>query len=282
MIKKITLIALFSVPLLSAQTRVINGSTVSEDNDMWRFIVALKVDGEQYCGGSVIKPNWVLTAAHCLSDENGNLYPVDTDDSVGVNAYNLNDMTEYSVKRYIIHPNYDSDTIDNDIALIELDTNITSVTPIPYDINHTIEADIQTMLAGWGNMDKREGHNNYPNDLQEALVPIIDYDTCNSASSYDGNLTENMICAGYLDGRRDGCQGDSGGPLIVDNTLVGIVSWGIGCAQTNYPGVYTKVQNYSAWITNTTKESIQKPIKPSPWVPIGMGDIIIFVPSKVY
>jgi trypsin len=120
----------------------------------------------------------------------------------------------------------------------------------------------------------------YPEDLQEALLPIVDFDTCNSDTSYEGYLTENMFCAGYLDGRKDGCQGDSGGPLIVDNTLVGIVSWGNGCAQENFPGVYTKVQNYASWITETTKEVTPKP-KPILWVPIVIDNIITFIPKAI-
>ena len=279
MIKKLTFIVLLSLPLFSTDVRVINGETVSDDNDMWRFIVALKSGGEQYCGGSIIKSRWILTAAHCLSDEDGNLNPVYTNDSVGVGAYNLNDMTEYSIKRYIIHPDYDSDTVDNDIALVELNDKITSITPITYDTTHSLEEDTRTMLAGWGNMNSNG--TNYPDDLQEAVLPIVDYDTCNSETSYDGTLTTNMFCAGFMDGRRDGCQGDSGGPLIVNDTVVGVVSWGSGCAEENFPGVYTKVQNYEAWIKKTTKKVEPKPVEPSKWVPIMMGDITIIIPNAI-
>jgi len=88
-----------------------------------------------------------------------------------------------------------------------------------------------------------------------------------------------MMCAGYFVSTRDSCDGDSGGPLIVDNTLVGIVSWGGDCAEDGFPGVYTKVQNYISWIkTYVPKKTI--PTNNTLWVPIIMDNIITFIPKK--
>jgi len=280
---KILIILSLCVGTLNAETdskkfvikpRIINGTQVSQNDDTWRFIVAIKEYNGQYCGGSLISPNWVLTAAHCLVDDDGIPYTPTVNDTVGTGHYNLNSMTNNVVKRFIIHPSFDINTFDSDIALIELDTNVTAVTPIAYDVSHTLSTGTQTKVAGWGNMSMVS--NNYPNDLQEALTPIIDFNQCNAAFSYDGELTQNMLCAGYFVSTRDSCQGDSGGPLIVDDTLVGIVSWGENCAEDGYPGIYTKVQNYTNWIEGYVGINEVE----AKWVPIMMDNIVIFVPNK--
>ncbi|MEA1879160.1 MAG: trypsin-like serine protease [Campylobacterota bacterium] len=226
---------------VNPQARVINGVEVSIDSEKWEFIGALKLNGIHYCGGSLIAPNWLLTAAHCVDTR----VPI-SQDTVGVGNYNINYTTEQSVKRFIVHPEYNSTTLDNDIALIELQNNVTNIAPIVYDTSYTLAVDTPTEVAGWGNMSTTSEV--FPTSLMEALVPIVDLDTCNT--HYEGNITSNMFCAGYFDGTKDSCQGDSGGPLVVNNSLVGIVSWGAGCAEENFPGVYTKVQNYDDWIKN--------------------------------
>lgn len=85
-------------------------------------------------------------------------------------------------------------------------------------------------------------------------IPMVERATCNQPLSYDGKITNNMICVGFKEGEGDSCQGDSGGPLTVEATavptLAGIVSWGEGCAEANKPGVYTRVANYVGWIQN--------------------------------
>ena len=226
--------------------RIINGTQVSPDNDMWQFIVALKYNNNQYCGGSLVAPNWVITAAHCLVDETtGESYVPSALDTIGVGSYNLDSMVDYSIKQWIIHPFFNEGTLDNDIALIELNNDIINISSIAYDISHKLSVNTQTKVAGWGKMSTTSEL--YPTDLREALTPILDYNQCNS--NYDGEITNNMLCAGYFVSTRDSCFGDSGGPLIVDHTLVGIVSWGSeNCAEDGYPGVYTKVQNYANWI----------------------------------
>ncbi|XP_066474143.1 trypsin II-P29-like isoform X2 [Tiliqua scincoides] len=105
----------------------------------------------------------------------------------------------------------------------------------------------QCLISGWGNT--LSNGVNYPDLLQCLHAPILSHAACES--SYPGQITENMICVGYLEGGQDSCQGDSGGPVVCDQELQGIVSWGIGCALEGYPGVYTKVCNYVDWIVET-------------------------------
>jgi len=272
-ILSICISAIFAESEMKIKPRIINGTEVSQNDETWRFIVALKKNGEQYCGGSLIAPNWILTAAHCLSDNDDNPLVSTVYDSVGTASYNLTTMINKDVKRFIVHPKFNGNTMDNDIALIELDSNVSNITPIMYDTKHPLTPGTQTKVAGWGNM--RTVSHLYPNDLRDALTPIIDFNQCNASSSYDGRLTQNMICAGYFVSNRDNCDGDSGGPLIIDNTLVGIVSTGYDCAQDGFPGVYTKVQNYISWIKRYVLEK-KMPINDNLRVLLNMSDVQIF------
>ncbi|NXC11748.1 TRY3 protein, partial [Orthonyx spaldingii] len=90
---------------------------------------------------------------------------------------------------------------------------------------------------------------NYPDTLQCLKAPVLSDADCSDA--YPRQITKNMMCVGFLEGGKDSCQGDSGGPVVCNGELQGIVSWGIGCAQRGYPGVYTKVCNYVSWIQST-------------------------------
>ena len=101
------------------------------------------------------------------------------------------------------------------------------------------------------------GNSNYPDILQEARVPLLSRSICAGHRVYGRKLSDNMLCAGYLEGGIDSCDGDSGGPLVCQNSddvwkLVGVTSWGHGCAEANAPGVYTRVQRYLSWI-NTVR-----------------------------
>lgn len=228
----------------AAQTRIINGSAVDDASNRWYFTVSYRYDGAHTCGGTLIAPTWVLTAAHCWED------PRTDKDTVALGSYTLANQRDIAIKQAIVHPDYIGD--DNDIALFELQEPITDITPVILDRASPLAANTPSWVAGWG--VSTEGSQTSEPALMEVFVPLVDVNDCNR--SYGGGVTDNMICAGYMEGGKDSCQGDSGGPLISRYhqqwIQTGIVSWGEGCAQARYPGVYTKVQNYIAWIEQHT------------------------------
>ncbi|XP_065532169.1 trypsin I-P1-like isoform X2 [Lathamus discolor] len=151
--------------------------------------------------------------------------------------------------KIIRHSGFNSETLNNDIMLIKLAT--------PAQLNKAVQtvslptscvaAGTECLISGWGNT--RSSGSAYPDTLQCLKAPVLSTSQCNSA--YPGSITSNMICIGFLEGGKDSCQGDSGGPAVCNGQLQGIVSWGLGCAQKGYPGVYTKVCNYVSWIKAT-------------------------------
>ncbi|KAK1797992.1 hypothetical protein P4O66_000748 [Electrophorus voltai] len=158
-----------------------------------------------------------------------------------------------SVTSVTINPNYNSDTNDNDMALLQLSSTVTFtpyVTPICLAASgSTFFNGTLSWVTGWGNIGYEVSLPS-PGYLQEVQVPIIGNRQC--FCLYGGGITGNMICAGALPGGKDSCQGDSGGPIILKQGSIwiqaGIVSFGNGCAQANYPGVYTRVSQYQNWI----------------------------------
>uniref|UniRef100_A0A4W4GFY1 Transmembrane serine protease 5 n=1 Tax=Electrophorus electricus TaxID=8005 RepID=A0A4W4GFY1_ELEEL len=167
----------------------------------------------------------------------------------------------YAVEKIIYNKNYSHRSHDSDIALMKLRTPFNfsdTIRPVclpQYD--HEFPGGTECWISGWGYTHPDNIH--IPDTLKEAPVPLISTKKCNSSCMYNGEVTPRMLCAGYAEGKVDACQGDSGGPLVCqdDNVwrLVGIVSWGTGCAEPNHPGVYTKVAEFLGWIFDTVEVS---------------------------
>ena len=220
------------------------------------FQVSLQGSTGHFCGGSLIKKNWVLTAAHCVADWNPSTKIV-----IGLHDRNDKSGTEtFTATKVIANPQFDSQTYDWDYALLKLsgdskfrtiDLNTTEI-----QIPEVDQAPYNVWTSGWGTTS--EGSSTLPRILQKVQVPLVTQKACNAEASYNGAVTDRMICAGLVTGGKDSCQGDSGGPLFVRQTsgdflLIGIVSWGEGCARASKFGVYTKVNAGIDWIAQQTQ-----------------------------
>jgi secreted trypsin-like serine protease len=236
---------------------IVGGEAAREHEFPWQVSLRRKATNSHFCGGSIINGEWVLTAAHCASGETPAIM------SVVVGDHTRNDGTNtvrrsLDVSRIIMHPNYNSRTLVNDIALVKLAApiifNTADIQPICGPEQNDQFVYRKTFCSGWGTLSS--GGACCPQTLQYVSMNITTNAYCNNAYPRD-QITDDMICATDNTGstQRDSCQGDSGGPLFVqddngNHSLVGIVSWGIGCA-SGYPGVYARVTHFHDWILNT-------------------------------
>lgn len=235
------------------EPRIVGGTDASASDWPWKAAIVLKGSSVFVCGASLIDSRWVMTAAHCVFDLNDNLFdPGDLEIVI-----NRNELSGFSgevidVEFIVAHPQYNNVSNDNDIALIKLDTP-SSNTPIAIASSTEMASvnvgDLATVI-GWGVLDEDE--TSLSDTLQQVDIPIVSNTTCNAANSYDGTITDNMICAGFAEGEKDACQGDSGGPLMIELIgtwyQIGVVSFGEGCARADKYGVYSRVANYADWI----------------------------------
>nr|XP_020725731.1 mannan-binding lectin serine protease 1 isoform X3 [Odocoileus virginianus texanus] len=248
--------------------RIINGRPVQKGTTPWTAMLS-HPDGQPFCGGSLLGSKWIVTAAHCLHEvldsEDVTLHHLELLSPsafkiiVGKLRRTQSDENEQSlsVKQVFLHPLYNANTYENDVALVELSRG-----PVLNDFVMPIclpqeppEEGAMVIVSGWG----KQFLQRFPETLMEIEIPIVDYRICREAYALlKKKVTRDMICAGEKEGGRDACAGDSGGPMVTLDRkrgqwhLVGTVSWGVDCGKKDRYGVYSDIFHNKAWIQTVT------------------------------
>merc|ERR1712142_20373 len=225
-----------STPLSRGGGRIVGGTEASP-GEFPHQIAPLSggVGGSLMCGGSLVAPDMVATAGHCCDGQSAS--------RLGVRVGN-----------HHLHEDYDSWTIENDICLLELEgqadfsSSVIGSISLPSSMEE-YPAGTQCTVSGWGTTS--EG-GSLGKTLMKVTVPVVSDDDCRDAYGVS-EIADSMICAGLDAGGKDSCQGDSGGPSMCGNQLSGVVSWGYGCAEAGYPGVYTQTSYFISWLNSHMK-----------------------------
>jgi secreted trypsin-like serine protease len=227
-------------------TRIVGGEPATPAQ--FPHQVTFRYNNRHICGGSIASANKIVTAAHCCEVGSAASFKI----VAGDHSLSQNDGTEQEIQvsNVAIHPDYSSFDLSSDICVLTLASNINLSGSAARTIELAADNDDPTgdaTCTGWGTTS--EG-GSVADILRWVVVPIITNAKCQEA--YGSDVIPSMICAGLDQGGKDSCQGDSGGPLTAQvggqTKLVGIVSWGYGCARPGYPGVYTRVSSFADWL----------------------------------
>ncbi|BFG05210.1 trypsin alpha-like [Drosophila madeirensis] len=222
--------------------RIVGGSATTINSFPWQ--ISLQRSGSHSCGGSVYSGNIIVTAAHCLQSVSASVLQVRAG-----STYWSSGGTVAKVASFKNHEGYNANTMVNDIAVVRLSSSLSFSSTIK-SIGLASSAPgngAAASVSGWGTQSS--GSSSIPTTLQYVNVNIVGQSQCSSSTyGYGSEIKSSMICAAASG--KDACQGDSGGPLVSGGVLVGVVSWGYGCAYANYPGVYADVAALRSWVIN--------------------------------
>ncbi|RDW78979.1 serine protease [Aspergillus mulundensis] len=247
------LILFFLCSAALAAKKIAGGSEVNISN--FPYQVSIFVDDAFSGSGSIIDGTHILTANHILAGVPANVSAIRAGSSTWASGGILINASTITT-----HPSFGKPTItENDVAIITLSESLPlgpEIQPIPLPISASelesapLATGLEVLVSGWGAI--KEG--GLPMlTLRAVNITVSDHTEC--AATYDSpayKVTDSMFCAGVAGGGKAACQFDSGGPAVADGVLVGIVSWGNGCARAGYPGVYTNVASFRGWITQVT------------------------------
>ena len=244
---------------ITAASRIIGGKEVDPHQYPWTAAILVKGKRGVWCGASVLKRQYVLTAAHCLiKNQTFRFEKCQAKIRLGAHLVNAEkdpeqESRDFEVDEWKPHKGYDYYTKENDIALIKLKTPIVygdSIRPICLpEKGEQVEPDQPITAVGWGTTTWGSNTTNNSEELLGVDLETWSFEKCRDAFP-EGKITESMFCA--FNRGKDTCSGDSGGPAMMRAkskqwNIVGVTSWGFGCAQ-RYPGVYARVSNYIDWI----------------------------------
>ncbi|MFI0742076.1 S1 family peptidase [Streptomyces sp. NPDC021100] len=246
-------------PVAADERLVVGGQEVKTADAPWVVALASRerfggTRSGQFCGGVVVGRSTVVTAAHCLTREVLGTEPSAASDLrviVGRDDLKGKAGSELAVKETWVNPAFNAETNAGDVGVVTLAEPLPDGRAIAMaqQGEAVYAANTPAMVYGWGDT---LGNGSYSDTLRAASVLVLGDELCEKA--YPGGLEgaydrKTMLCAGWPEGGKDACQGDSGGPLVADGRLVGLVSWGSGCAQPGRPGVYTRISAVSAMVT---------------------------------
>ncbi|XP_073696136.1 transmembrane protease serine 4b [Garra rufa] len=226
------------------EDRIVGGVDTAIEH--WPWQVSLQWNHQHVCGGALLSTRWIVSAAHCFTGRTRELSRW----TVALGRTQVAVSRGVRVEMIVVHRDYSRLSNDYDIAMLKLTWPVTvgeSILPVCLP-PHQLSVKEMLVVTGWGLL-KEKGE--LSSVLQKASVPLIDRSECSKPSVYGPVITPRMLCAGFLEGNIDACQGDSGGPLVYLSSrwqLMGVVSWGVGCAREGKPGVYTDVSQLLDWI----------------------------------
>ncbi|KAI4457441.1 tryptase-related [Holotrichia oblita] len=236
--------------------RIVNGTSVETHEFPW--MARLSYFNRFYCGGMLINDRYVLTAAHCVKGFMWFMIKVTFGE---LDRCDDKDRPESRFVLRAVAGAFSFLNFDNDIALLRLNDRVPitdKIKPICLPTRtDNLYVGVKATATGWGTL-KEDGKPSCI--LQKVEVPVISNEECRMTNYTSKMISDNMMCAGYpKTGEKDSCQGDSGGPLIAarpnkQHELIGVVSWGNGCARAGYPGVYTRVTRYLDWILQNSRD----------------------------
>lgn len=249
-----------------SSSKIIGGTEAGSSAWPWMVALVKANDPDNYsshfCGGSLIDSHWVLTAAHCITDSWGRkaYEPSELNIVTGTNDLSGNTGTRIGIKRIIVHPSYDPSTYKNDIALLELSQSVNGKTLPIFDGSEDL-AGVSATAIGWGNTSATG--TSYPKKLRQVSLPIVSNTVCSKAYKPAADtIYDCMLCAGYATGGKDTCDGDSGGPLVISRNsewqIAGVTSWGEGCAQPGYYGVYSRISALKSFIAGYVPSAMKE------------------------